>query len=137
MKYLLLLLVPVLLSTSSRDQSAGGAGRLYLYNMSPDCTAVFECEVCHDESCNTTARATYSVSPLGSTVIDVPDWEDGVSFFCTIKASLGAGQSSELELGNRCGTGSSVPVVDCNPMVGARSLMLASASQNEVVVRVQ
>lgn len=125
MKYLLLLLVPVLLSISSHDLGQSTEGKIHVQNPF-DCVAVIEYKVCHDGSCSKTTQATVS-----SNYITVSDWEEGVSYFCWIKANLGAGFSPEVYPNGRCGSATVMPVVDCH--ANTRNVQ-ASGDDDEAVV---
>lgn len=124
MKYLFLLLAPVLLSSSYSDRGQGTEGKIYVNNPF-DCVAVVEYKVCHDESCSRTTQAT-----AGSNYITVSGWEEG-SYFCWIKVSLGAAFSPEVHISSRCGSASVMPVVDCH---GITKNVQASGDNDEASI---
>lgn len=109
MKYLLLLLAPIFLS-SSRDQRLDKTVKLLVYNYT-DCNATVAFKVCADASCSSTSEGSFYANADEVGGIDFTGLEEG-PYFCSIVIHLASSKSDPLYLDSRCGSGSVTFVCD-------------------------
>lgn len=103
MKYLLLLLAPLLLSISPRDHGSDKTVKLHVYNYS-DCNATIAYTVCSDPKCTSKSEGTFYANADAVGGVEYTSTEDG-PYFCSLIAHLPASKSFELYLDDRCGSG--------------------------------
>lgn len=108
MKYLLLLLAPVLLASS--DQHADKTVKLLVYNYS-DCNATIAYTVCTDAACTSKSEGTFYANADAVGAVEYTSLEEG-PYFCSLIAHLPESKSYPLYLDSRCGSG--YVAVGCN-----------------------
>jgi hypothetical protein len=99
MKYLLLLLAPLLLSSSSRDHGSDHYLRLYVTN-NTTCDVSIKAKVCLDSDCSNTTWVEGSVDAERTEQFTWASDEDA-SYLCMAEVTLAG--TSQIQLDPHCG----------------------------------
>jgi hypothetical protein len=131
MKYLLLLVVPALLSSSPPDRQSDKTVKLTVYNYT-DCNATVEYKACTDASCSRTSEGTFYANADAVGGVEYTSLDDG-PYFCSIIIHLPDGKSDPLYLDSRCGSGSVTMNCDGDKVTGRKT----DQSGNETRVAIE